>query len=48
MAELQELAAIDEKPRIPFGPFLILAILELLFAGDWLHAHVLPLFWPAF
>lgn len=35
------------RARIPFGPFLILAILELLFAGDWLKANVLPFLWPA-
>jgi leader peptidase (prepilin peptidase)/N-methyltransferase len=34
------------RARIPFGPFLILAILELLFAGDWLRSHVLPTLWP--
>jgi leader peptidase (prepilin peptidase)/N-methyltransferase len=34
------------RARIPFGPFLILAILELLLAGDWLRANVLPLLWP--
>jgi leader peptidase (prepilin peptidase)/N-methyltransferase len=34
------------RARLPFGPFLILAILELLFAGDWLKAHLLPFFWP--
>lgn len=42
--------AVDEGPpraRLPFGPFLILAILELLFAGDWLRANVLPALWPA-
>lgn len=44
----EELQTVDEKPRIPFGPFLILAILELMFAGDWLRAHLLPLFWPIF
>jgi leader peptidase (prepilin peptidase)/N-methyltransferase len=47
LVEMQSLERVDEKPRIPFGPFLILAILELLFAGEWLHAHVLPFFWPA-
>ena len=40
----------DEQPppraRIPFGPFLILAILELLFAGDWLKDHLVPFLWP--
>ena len=25
---------------------VLLAILELLFAGDWLKAHLLPFFWP--
>lgn len=35
------------RARIPFGPFLILAILELLFAGDWLKSHLLPALWPA-
>jgi leader peptidase (prepilin peptidase)/N-methyltransferase len=35
------------RARIPFGPFLILAILELLFAGDWLQARLMPLLWPA-
>lgn len=28
------------RMRIPFGPFLILAILELLFAGDWIKARL--------
>jgi leader peptidase (prepilin peptidase) / N-methyltransferase len=27
------------RARLPFGPFLILAILELLFAGRWLRDH---------
>lgn len=27
----------EPRPRIPFGPFLILAILELVFAGDFLR-----------
>ncbi len=40
----------DDEPapraRIPFGPFLILAILELLFAGDWLKEHLAPFLWP--
>lgn len=44
--EMELLQTTDEKPRIPFGPFLILAILELLFAGDWLREHVAPFFWP--
>jgi len=34
------------RARIPFGPFLILAILELLFAGEWLKEHFMPLLWP--
>jgi leader peptidase (prepilin peptidase)/N-methyltransferase len=34
------------RARIPFGPFLILAMLELLFAGDWLRSHLLPALWP--
>jgi leader peptidase (prepilin peptidase) / N-methyltransferase len=34
------------RPRIPFGPFLILAMLELLFAGDVLH-RFLPFVWPS-
>jgi leader peptidase (prepilin peptidase)/N-methyltransferase len=38
----------EPRARIPFGPFLILAILELLFAGDWLKAHLLPALWPVF
>jgi len=28
------------RPRIPFGPFLILACLELLFASDWIAARL--------
>jgi leader peptidase (prepilin peptidase)/N-methyltransferase len=36
------------RARIPFGPFLILAILELLFAGDWLKSHLAPMLWPDF
>lgn len=41
--EATEEGAAPEPPRarIPFGPFLILAILELLFAGDWIRAHLL-------
>lgn len=37
-AEQAEDAAVEEptRPRIPFGPFLILAILELAFAGDFI------------
>jgi leader peptidase (prepilin peptidase)/N-methyltransferase len=34
------------RARIPFGPFLILACLELLFAGDWFAARLGPLFGP--
>jgi leader peptidase (prepilin peptidase)/N-methyltransferase len=34
------------RARIPFGPFLILAILELLFAGQWLRVHLMPYLWP--
>ncbi|MBX3219750.1 MAG: prepilin peptidase [Labilithrix sp.] len=34
------------RARIPFGPFLILAILELLFAGEWLKEKLLPFLWP--
>lgn len=36
------------RARIPFGPFLILAILELLFAGDWLKEHLGPFLWPVY
>ncbi len=28
------------RPRIPFGPFLILACLELLFASEWIAARL--------
>lgn len=38
----------EERARIPFGPFLILAILELMFAGSWLRSHVATQFWPIF
>ncbi len=34
------------RARIPFGPFLILAILELLFAGEWLRTRLVPFLWP--
>lgn len=47
--EAQDDVAPDEdlrRARIPFGPFLILAMLELLFAGDWLKQHLLPVLWP--
>ncbi len=41
----------DEEPsapaaHLPFGPFLILAILELLFARDWVASKLPPLFGP--
>lgn len=39
-------AETPNRPRIPFGPFIILAILELLFAGDWLRNDVVPFLWP--
>lgn len=46
-AEDQEPApAVTPRARIPFGPFLILAMLELLFAGDWLKSRILPALWP--
>jgi leader peptidase (prepilin peptidase) / N-methyltransferase len=32
------------RARIPFGPFLILACLELLLAGEWITAKLAPLF----
>ena len=28
------------RPRIPFGPFLILGILQLLFAGPWIRERL--------
>jgi leader peptidase (prepilin peptidase)/N-methyltransferase len=34
------------RARIPFGPFLILACLELLLAGDWIAMRLQPLFGP--
>jgi leader peptidase (prepilin peptidase)/N-methyltransferase len=37
---------VEPRARIPFGPFLILAMLELLFAGDWLKSRILPALWP--
>lgn len=46
--ELVESSAEEHRLRIPFGPFLILAILELLFAGDWLRLHVFTMVWPGF
>jgi len=50
-ARAAEEAAADAEPeppraRIPFGPFLILACLELLFASDWIAARLEPLFGP--
>ena len=30
----------EGRARIPFGPFLILACLELLLAGDWIFAKI--------
>jgi leader peptidase (prepilin peptidase)/N-methyltransferase len=33
-------------PRMPFGPFLILGCLELLFARDWIFSRLGPLFGP--
>jgi leader peptidase (prepilin peptidase)/N-methyltransferase len=33
-------------PRMPFGPFLILACLELLFAGEWIARKVAPFLGP--
>jgi leader peptidase (prepilin peptidase) / N-methyltransferase len=38
----------NSRARIPFGPFLILAILELMFAGEWLRSHITTQFWPIF
>ena len=32
--------------RMPFGPFLILGCLELLFAGEWIASRLSPLFGP--
>jgi len=34
------------SPRMPFGPFLILACLELLLAGDWITRKLAPLLGP--
>jgi len=34
------------RARIPFGPFLILGILELLFMSDWIQGQLSPLFGP--
>lgn len=36
----------DTGPRMPFGPFLILACLELLFAGEWIARKVAPFLGP--
>lgn len=37
---------VDEEPRhVPFGPFIILAMLELLFLGPWLREQGLWNFW---
>jgi leader peptidase (prepilin peptidase)/N-methyltransferase len=33
-------------PRMPFGPFLILACLELLFAGEWIARTLAPFLGP--
>ncbi len=38
--------AAEPRARMPFGPFLILAILELLFAGDVIAQRFLPMLWP--
>jgi leader peptidase (prepilin peptidase)/N-methyltransferase len=40
------LAEAHAGPRMPFGPFLILGCLELLFASDWITAKLSPLFGP--
>jgi leader peptidase (prepilin peptidase)/N-methyltransferase len=37
----------EAGPRMPFGPFLILACLELLFAGEWIAAKVGLLIGPS-
>ena len=34
------------RARIPFGPFLILGVLELLFLSDWIRGQLSPLFGP--
>lgn len=34
------------RARIPFGPFLIFACLELLLASDWIQMRLRPLFGP--
>jgi leader peptidase (prepilin peptidase)/N-methyltransferase len=36
----------EAGPRMPFGPFLILACLELLFAGDYVMSLLSPVFGP--
>jgi leader peptidase (prepilin peptidase)/N-methyltransferase len=33
------------RARMPFGPFLIVAMLELLFAGEWVKEKLGPLLW---
>jgi len=33
-------------PRMPFGPFLILACLEVLFASEWITARLAPFLGP--
>ncbi|MDB4998570.1 MAG: hypothetical protein JWM74_6002 [Myxococcaceae bacterium] len=38
------LAEAHTGPRMPFGPFLILGCLEMLFAGDWIASRLSPLF----
>lgn len=38
--------SVEGKPKIPFGPFLILACLECLLAGDWLLSKVASLLVP--
>lgn len=36
----------ETGPRMPFGPFLILACLELLLAGEWISRKLSPLLGP--
>jgi leader peptidase (prepilin peptidase)/N-methyltransferase len=40
------LAEAHAGPRMPFGPFLILGCLELLFASEWIAARLAPVFGP--
>lgn len=40
------LAEANAGARMPFGPFLILACLELLFAGEWIADKLSPVFGP--